>query len=172
MSISMVTKLREESSPKVLESLCWRKMDKKTDCHNATLDVLIEENWIGLGCLGILHLILGIGGLWVNNEVLNELKLVKLSKLVNNLTHYLAWCCKVSSGCQTVIGLRLFYKFFSEGKSGFLEDLDLDQVLVDLLIVLWYFFTMLIHILVAYMGIIRYVFVFKVSYSSTSSFQK
>ena len=136
-------------------------MDNKTDCHNATLEVLIEENWIGLGCLGILHLILGIGGLWVNNEVLNELKLVKLSKLVNNVTHYLTWCCTVSSGCQTVIGLRSFYNFFSEGKSGFLEDLD--QALVDLLMVLWYFFTMLIHVLVACMGIIRYVFVFKVS---------
>lgn len=131
-----------------------------TDCHNATLDQ-IEGNWIGLGCLGILHLILGIAGLWANKEVLNELKLVKLSKLVNNLTHNLAWCCMVSSGCQMVTGLRLFYKLLSVEKFGWILE-DYDEALVDMLIILWYFFTMLIHILVAYMGITRYVFVFKV----------
>ena len=131
-------------------------MDNFTFCQNQNETLaIVHQNWIGLGCLGIIHLIIGASGIWANQAVLKELQLVKMSKLVNNLTYNLAWCCSLFSAIQMATGLRFLYQLYCSEEN---------PLVADILILSWYFFTILIHILVAYTGITRYLFVFKVSY--------
>merc|ERR1719483_825159 len=97
---------------------------------------------------------LGMLGIWLNQKVLCELKMVRTQQVVNMLVFYICLSCQVLSGLHLAEGLRFLLVFEAVWRNGWIAYIFL---------VLWLFLTSLICFLVVGLALVRYLYVFKKS---------